>query len=169
MVVHSDFLSRHPIFPFRYLGCSKRTNYFLHNTKPFAILYTQTTKWELHVTLIFGMQMTMHSRYTHIPEPPYYSCLVQHWFMHTLSYSLHLFHREIQNLTFVHTETLVYTQNTQSSVLVYTYTHITGPALHNLKYFMASLNTIQTYHTEIFVLFCECVLATITGAFGTLT
>ena len=32
-------------------------------------------------------------------------------------------HRDIQNLTFVHTETLVYTQNTQSSTLVYTHTH----------------------------------------------
>lgn len=32
-------------------------------------------------------------------------------------------HREIQNITFVHTETLVHTQNTQSSILVYTPAH----------------------------------------------
>jgi hypothetical protein len=54
VVVHSYFLPLRPIFPFRDLGCSKGTNYFLSNTKPFAILYTQTTKWELHVTIIFS-------------------------------------------------------------------------------------------------------------------
>jgi hypothetical protein len=79
-----------PIFPFTDLGCSRGTNYFLTNTKPFAILHTQT-KWELHVTVILSKQMTMHSRYTYIPEPPCYSCLVQDWLMHTQSYnSLHL-------------------------------------------------------------------------------
>lgn len=169
VVVHSDFLPRHPIFPFRYLGCSKRTNYFLNNTKPFAILYTQTTKLELHVTLILGMQMTMHSRYSHIPEPPYYSCLVQHWFMHTLSYSLHLFsQRNPKPNLCPHRNLGLYTKYPKLNISLYLHTHYWTSTTY-FKYFMASLNTIQTYHTEIFELFCECVLATMIGAFGTLT
>jgi hypothetical protein len=69
-----------------------------------------------------GMQMTMYCSYT--PEPPCCSSLVQHWFMHTHRATAYTFsHRETQNLTFVCTETLVCTQNTQSSFLVYTHTH----------------------------------------------
>jgi len=53
VVVHTDLLPRHPIFSFRDIRCSEGTNYFLSNTEPFAIFYTQTTKWELHVKVIF--------------------------------------------------------------------------------------------------------------------
>jgi hypothetical protein len=52
-------------------------------------------------------------------------------YAHTQNYSTPFFHREVQNLTSVCTETLVYTQNTQSSFLVYTHTHthLTGPCI----------------------------------------
>jgi len=78
--------------------------------------------------------MTMHWKYTHIPEPPYYSCLVQHWFMHTQSYRLHLCsQRNPKSNLCPHRNLGLYTKHPKLNINLYPYTHLTGPTLYKLS------------------------------------